>query len=76
MARSCFLQVGGGGWWGASARGASPCCCCYCRDIAFDGGDGDGEGDDDSYLDDSWSRVFYLRLCLTGSAIFSCLDSY
>jgi len=39
-------------------------------------GDGDGDGDDDSYSDNSWSRAFYLRLRLTESAIFSCLDSY
>jgi len=51
MAGSCSSRVGSG-WRGAGARDASPCCCYCCRDIVFDGG-GDGEGDDDSYSDDS-----------------------
>ena len=78
MTRSCSLQVGSG-WWGAGVRDASPwcCCCCCCRDMAF-GGDGDGE--DDSYDESvSWSDSRFranLRLCLTESAIFFCLDSY
>ena len=47
--------------------------------MSYGGGGGGGEGEgDDSYSDsvsDSRSRAF-LRLRLTGSMIFSCLDSY
>ena len=47
--------------------------------MSYGGGSGGGEGEgDDSYsnsVSDSQSRAF-LRLHLTGSTIFSCLDFY
>ena len=61
IARSC-----------SSLEGVSLCCC---WDILYSGDDGDSDSDD-SYSNNSWSRVANYSLYPTGHAIFTCLDSY
>ena len=56
MKRSCSSLVGSSSWQGMGTVVGSPCyyCCCCCwQDMS--GGDGDGEGVDDLYSDDSSS---------------------